>query len=404
MQCPACHVTLKEDAKFCNKCGHKIPRCPTCGEVIRVRARFCGKDGTPLPQEVLDLLLEGSAPRAERPAPRAERPAPQAPERPAPRAQEKPEPRPAPQREKTATAARGESHETAQPQAVPETRTANACFRCGALCPEGRRLCAACQAERNRQRAAAQQQRQPRSRCVKCGRACADGQSLCPECRARFAETRSGAYARQKDTEKGGNTLTILIVVLSIVLVLLIGLACYVAVSGSDLFSDSQAGQQNDLPDGSGEDRLVFRDIGEENPTDAIVQEAVPVVTAPPETVAPTQAPTEPPTEAPTQAPTEPEVDEDARVLYFLDNCDSRYLTAADLEGFDEEMCRLARNGIYAKSGRKFNDASLQAYYEQYDWYVPRVDPANFTAGMLNEYQNANLNLIMNYEREHGYR
>ena len=64
-------------------------------------------------------------------------------------------------------------------------------------------------------------------------------------------------------------------------------------------------------------------------------------------TTAPTTLPeTNPPTEAPTEAPAEPEVDEDARVLYFINNCDSRYLTAAELEGFDEEMYRIARNSI----------------------------------------------------------
>ena len=67
---------------------------------------------------------------------------------------------------------------------------------------------------------------------------------------------------------------------------------------------------------------------------------------------------------------------------------------------FDKEMCRLARNGIYARCGRKFNDITLQKYFEQYDWYEPEIEPDEFTESLLNEYQIANRDLIIEYEKE----
>ena len=52
---------IKDDSKFCGKCGQKIPRCPTCGRPILERARFCVYDGTMIPDDMLNLLPEETA-------------------------------------------------------------------------------------------------------------------------------------------------------------------------------------------------------------------------------------------------------------------------------------------------------------------------------------------------------
>ena len=96
----------------------------------------------------------------------------------------------------------------------------------------------------------------------------------------------------------------------------------------------------------------------------------------------PTEAQTESPTEAPTQAEAEL-----TPLEYWIEYCDTRNLTQEDLETFDAATCRLARNAIFAKSGRQFADASLQTFYEQFDWYDPTVPPDDFTDDMLNQYQ-----------------
>lgn len=93
----------------------------------------------------------------------------------------------------------------------------------------------------------------------------------------------------------------------------------------------------------------------------------------------------------------------DQRLTYFLEHCDSQVLTREDIEGFDEQMCLYARNGVYARSGRMFNDPDLQAFFSQFAWYVPTVEPAKFTADMLNSVQNKNIALVMAYEKDQGY-
>ena len=83
---------------------------------------------------------------------------------------------------------------------------------------------------------------------------------------------------------------------------------------------------------------------------------------------------------------------------YFIENCDRLYFTEADIQNFDLEMCLYARNAIFAKSGRKFQSQELQAYFAQYSWYVPSVDPEAFTNDMLNRRQLANVELVQNLE------
>ena len=61
MICPKGKSEIKDDSKFCGKCGQKIPRCPTCGRPILERARFCVYDGTMIPDDMLNLLPEETA-------------------------------------------------------------------------------------------------------------------------------------------------------------------------------------------------------------------------------------------------------------------------------------------------------------------------------------------------------
>ncbi len=89
---------------------------------------------------------------------------------------------------------------------------------------------------------------------------------------------------------------------------------------------------------------------------------------------------------------------------YILASSDSKYLNKADLYGLSAEECRLARNEIYARHGRMFKDAALQEYFESFDWYYPTIQPDDFEESMLNEYEIANRDLIVEYELEQGYR
>jgi hypothetical protein len=85
---------------------------------------------------------------------------------------------------------------------------------------------------------------------------------------------------------------------------------------------------------------------------------------------------------------------------YIIDGSDSRYLTDSDLDGLDADQLRLARNEIYARHGRRFNDEELQAYFDSKSWYSGTINPDDFTESMLNDYEIQNANLIKSREDE----
>lgn len=96
---------------------------------------------------------------------------------------------------------------------------------------------------------------------------------------------------------------------------------------------------------------------------------------------------------------------EDSQVSeYILEGSDSGYLVKSDLFGMTKEECRLARNEIYARHGRIFEDEKLREYFEACEWYYPSIQPDDFKESMLNKYEVANRDLIIEYEEEQGYR
>ncbi|MDD7389466.1 MAG: YARHG domain-containing protein [Lachnospiraceae bacterium] len=88
----------------------------------------------------------------------------------------------------------------------------------------------------------------------------------------------------------------------------------------------------------------------------------------------------------------------------ILPNSSTTYLSMSDLNGLTKEECRIARNEIFARHGRMFDDETLQAYFKQFEWYEPTIAPENFTDNLLNDYELKNLDLIIAYEKEKGYR
>lgn len=89
---------------------------------------------------------------------------------------------------------------------------------------------------------------------------------------------------------------------------------------------------------------------------------------------------------------------------YVLPDSDSRYLTYEDLDKLSVEECRLARNELFARHGRRFNDDALQAYFNSCSWYVGTVDPDDFNEKLFNKYELFNRDIIVQYEQDHGYK
>ncbi len=74
------------------------------------------------------------------------------------------------------------------------------------------------------------------------------------------------------------------------------------------------------------------------------------------------------------------------------------------MAGLSAEQCRIARNELYARYGRKFSDIGLQTYFNSCSWYQGSIAPEDFNETVFNEYEIANRDLIVQYEIEMGYR
>lgn len=89
---------------------------------------------------------------------------------------------------------------------------------------------------------------------------------------------------------------------------------------------------------------------------------------------------------------------------YLVPYVDSQLLTEEDVRDWSEEQLRLARNEIYARHGRIFADEQLQRFFESRNWYHGTVAAEDFNDSVLNEYEIANRDFIVEYESDMGYR
>ncbi len=89
---------------------------------------------------------------------------------------------------------------------------------------------------------------------------------------------------------------------------------------------------------------------------------------------------------------------------YILVDSDRRYISESELENLTKEQLKLARNELYARHGRRFEDVGIRNYFSQFEWYRPTIEPDDFEESMLNSYEIANRDLIVQYEKAHGYR
>lgn len=78
-------------------------------------------------------------------------------------------------------------------------------------------------------------------------------------------------------------------------------------------------------------------------------------------------------------------------------------IDVAELEGKTAAEYKIARNEIYARHGRRFNDEQLQGYFDTCSWYEGTIEPENFSDAVLNEVEKSNLQMISEYEARMGY-
>lgn len=89
---------------------------------------------------------------------------------------------------------------------------------------------------------------------------------------------------------------------------------------------------------------------------------------------------------------------------YIIPSSNNQYIKASELKGMSKKELTLALNEIYARKHRKFNDRNIQRYFNEKSWYDGYIEPDDFKESMLNKYELKNLDTIVNYMKEKGYR
>lgn len=381
MKCPVCNKDNGPGVSFCEGCGRRIPRCPVCGVELTTRDRFCANDGTRLSDDLLILVPEEFV------------------------LQE-------PVWRKTSDDELGEGTVAATSDRkpwddIPPEDTVRATAVSGG---NPVRKAAASNSDPvnvpSWEKLDVNMESPKRSYCENCGKRIASGNRFCSECgRGRTTEA---AHAPRKTGSKKW-----ILIVLMIILLLFGITMCGYGLAQSDLFDwgSSNRAEKTDRED-EDDDEDEGEDPADSDDGDAgsgsVTEDptySVPGVEDPVGPDSGTETPSDPasgtePTQAATEPPTEEEVDP---LMYWIENCDKMYLSEEDLAGFDAKMCSYARNACFAKSGRKFNSTELQQYFLRFDWYNPTVSPDKFSNDMLNAYQTENINVVLEYERAHGY-
>lgn len=89
---------------------------------------------------------------------------------------------------------------------------------------------------------------------------------------------------------------------------------------------------------------------------------------------------------------------------YILPYSDIEYISDSELVGMDKRTSELALNEIYARHGRKFNDSSIQSYFNEKSWYDGFIEPEDFSDSVFNKYETKNIATIDSYMKKKGYR
>lgn len=251
--------------------------------------------------------------------------------------------------------------------------------------------------------------------CSKCGKQVRDGMNYCTNCGEPVKKDEGGVNLK-KDDDKVGSTATlphgnvsgksnkakktkknkgvkiVFITIAGIILALLLILFALVQTGIISISIDDNTNQESVLDKKS---KSSKREKEKERRAKEKESEEGDVTT---------QAQTEPvSTEAQTVQPATMPSTVAINNEFILPDSSVRVLDKSELAGFSAEQCRLARNEIYAKHGRMFDDAGLQNYFNSRSWYHGTIPAKQFNDNMLSDIEIQNRNLIIAFEKEMGY-
>ncbi len=83
---------------------------------------------------------------------------------------------------------------------------------------------------------------------------------------------------------------------------------------------------------------------------------------------------------------------------YILPGSDTRYVSADEVASLTTWELRLARNEIFARRGRIFDDPSLSSYFSSKSWYHGTILPEDFSEDGLSRIEKENIETIKQEE------
>jgi len=251
--------------------------------------------------------------------------------------------------------------------------------------------------------------------CSKCGKQVRDGMNYCTNCGEPVKKDEGGVNLKKDDdkvssaatllhgnvsgksnkakkTKKNKGVKIVFITIAGIILALLLILFALVQTGIISISIDDSTNQESVLDKKS---KSSKREKEKERRAKEKESEEGDVTT---------QAQTEPvSTEAQTVQPATMPSTVAINNEFILPDSSVRVLDKSELVGFSAEQCRLARNEIYAKHGRMFDDAGLQNYFNSRSWYHGTIPAKQFNDNMLSDIEIQNRNLIIAFEKEMGY-
>ena len=87
---------------------------------------------------------------------------------------------------------------------------------------------------------------------------------------------------------------------------------------------------------------------------------------------------------------------------YLLPDSSYTYIDVSRVAGWPAQAVNYAKNEIYARNGRQFVSAELQNWFNGQYWYTPIYTPDQFSDGMLNPFETANVAMLSQREAELG--
>ena len=83
---------------------------------------------------------------------------------------------------------------------------------------------------------------------------------------------------------------------------------------------------------------------------------------------------------------------------FIFSDSNSRKLTKEEVLRLSAWDTKLAKNEIYARHNRKFDNQKIQAYFDSQQWYHGTVAPSDLDEDVFNEYEKANVELLKKAE------